>query len=500
MASRRRKWLVAASATLGGIVLLGYLGIRLILRDPIAPAYEDGCAGCHGEALSGTPIGPPLVGRALRGGESVDAIAKSIADGVAQTGMPAFKDVLPEGKIRGLAILIAEKRANYSRNDFMVTAPILIPTDPIVTEEHTFRIEPVASELHPLPFSIAPLADGRILVTEKARGLSVIDRNGQQSALIAGTPPAHDDGFEMFELVYGSGWLLDVAPHPDFEENGWIYLHFGDRCAECAASMNKVVRGRIEHGRWIDQETIWEAAPDTYTETPDMGAGGRLAFDDAGHVFLSVGIKGLSNHHGIQDLRLPYGKIHRVNDDGTIPPDNPFTEDPDALDSTWSYGHRSPQGLEFDPETGHLWSTEMGPRGGDEFNLIRPGRNYGWPLTSKGVDYDGTPVEYGIDLGIPLDLDAIEQPVVDLTPAPAVSSFALYYGDTFPAWRGNAIVGTLKATELYRFVIDGDHVTHRETLLSGMGRLRDVEVGADGAIYLLLEHATGGRVVRMVPE
>lgn len=230
-----------------------------------------------------------------------------------------------------------------------------------------------------------------------------------------------------------------------------------------------------------------------------MGAGGRIAFDDAGHVFLSVGIKGLSNYHGIQDLGLPYGKIHRVNDDGTIPPDNPFVDDPDALDSIWTYGHRSPQGLEFDPQTGRLWSTEMGPRGGDEFNLIRPGRNYGWPLTSKGVDYDGTPVEYGIDLGIPLDLDTIEQPVVDLTPAPAVSSFSIYRGNAFPAWKGNAIVGTLKATELYRFVIDGNRVVHRETLLSGMGRLRDVEVGPDGAIYLLLEHASGGRIVRMVP-
>jgi glucose/arabinose dehydrogenase len=141
----------------------------------------------------------------------------------------------------------------------------------------------------------------------------------------------------------------------------------------------------------------------------------------------------------------------------------------------------------------------MGPRGGDEFNLLRPGRNYGWPLTSKGVNYDGTKVAWGEALGIALDLDAIEQPVVDLTPAPAVSSFAFYRGDAFPGWRNDAIVGTLKATELYRFVVEGERVVHRETLIRGLARIRDVAVGPDGFVYLLLEHGSGGRIVRLVP-
>jgi len=170
-----------------------------------------------------------------------------------------------------------------------------------------------------------------------------------------------------------------------------------------------------------------------------------------------------------------------------------------ALPSVWSYGHRSPQGLEFDPRTGRLWGTEMGPRGGDEFNLLRPGKNYGWPLTSKGVNYDGTPVAWGKELGITFDLAEIEQPVVDMTPAPAVSSFVLYRGSAFPGWQNDAIVGTLKATELYRFVIEGERVVHRETLLRSLARIRDVEVGPDGYVYLLLEHETGGRIVRLVP-
>ena len=395
--------------------------------------------------------------------------------------MPAWSATLDEAQIRGLAILISEKRAALGRTDFKTDMPLVIPEGVIESEEQAFRIESVASGLDPLPFSIAPLPDGRILLTEKMRGLSIVSPDGKQSALIEGTPPAHDDGLELADLVYGRGWLLDVALHPDYAKNGWVYLHFGDRCRDCDTSMNKLIRGRIADGRWIDEETIWSAAPETYNKTPDMGAGGRIAFDGNGHVFLSVGIKGSSDHDGDPgpepSLREDPPRPRRRPDcRRTIP----SWDKPGALPSTWSYGHRSPQGLEFDPVTGRLWSTEMGPRGGDEFNLLRPGRNYGWPLTSKGVNYDGTPVAWGKELGITLDLATIEQPVVDLTPSPAVSSFVLYRGSAFPGWQDDAIVGTLKATELYRFVIEGERVVHRETLLKGLARIRDVEVGPDG--------------------
>ncbi len=499
MSRRRTLIAVAAVALFGGGCFIVVRVLEAVMRDPFAPVYEEHCTECHGEDLQGTPLGVPLVGRELLHGESAEAIAASIAQGFPLAGMPAFGEALDEGRIRGLSILIAEKRAHYGRADFKVDAPLVMPEGPVPSEEHAFRLETVANGLDPLPFSIAPLPDGGFLLTEKMRGLRIVSADGVQSALVQGTPPAHEGGFELLQLVYGNGWMLDVAIHPAYETNGWVYLHFGDRCAECDTSMNKLIRGRIREGRWVDEETIWSAAEETYTRTPDMGAGGRICFDDRGHVFLSVGIKGTSNYHGIQDLGLPYGKIHRVHEDGRVPADNPFANDPDALPSIWTYGHRSPQGLEFDPSTGRLWSTEMGPRGGDELNLLRPGRNYGWPLTSKGVDYDGTPVEYGKDLGIAVDLATIEQPVVDLTPSPAVSSFAFYRGEAFPGWRGHALVGTLKATELYRWVLDGDRVVHRETLLSGLARIRDVEIGPDGLPYLLLEHASGGRVVRLVP-
>ncbi len=170
-----------------------------------------------------------------------------------------------------------------------------------------------------------------------------------------------------------------------------------------------------------------------------------------------------------------------------------------AIAAIWTYGHRSPQGLEIDTATGHLWGTEMGPRGGDELNLLLPGKNYGWPLTSKGVNYDGTKVAYGTYEGISFNIDDIQQPKLDLTPSPAVSSFIVYGGSTFPQWHGNLIIGTLKATQLFRVVVTEGEVVHRELLIDQLARIRDVEVGPDGMIYLLLEHKSGGQIVKLVP-
>lgn len=505
----RRHLLAGTFAALGTIGLVPDIAsAQQPPPDPFATVYRDSCSACHGENMEGATQGPPLTG-ALRRGNSVDQITKNIAAGFPDAGMPAFSGTLDATKIQRLAILIGEKRANLAYTDFKVAAPLAIPGGVITTKEHAFRIETVASGIDRLPYSIAPLPDGRMLVTEKTRGLRIIAKDGTTSELIKGTPPVFDDGFEVpgIKLVYGMGYLMDVALHPDYGKNGWIYLHFTERCSDCneaarkskrPVSGNVVVRARIKNGEWVDQQPIWRTPIEQYTGIPDMAAGGRLAFDGNGHVFLSIGIKG-AEYAGIQDLGLPYGKIHRVNDDGTIPADNPFVGVANAMPSIWTYGHRSPEGLEFDRRTGRLWETEMGQRGGDEVNLLQRGQNYGWPLYSKGLKYDGTPVDYGKLLGIEPDLTKIRQPIVDFTPSPAVSSFVVYDGKAFPRWRGNLIVGSLKATELYRVVLDGDRSTQVETLIKGLGRIRDVATSADGTVYVLLEHASGGRVVRLVP-
>ncbi len=452
--------LAIGGVVLAGIGIVAYLFVTAVTVDPFEVAYAENCSVCHGENLEGTGQGTPLVGVEFRHGDTVEEIGASIANGFPAQGMPGWSQVLPEPEIRKLAIYVSERRSDLSR-DFKVGMPLEIPGETVRSALHDFRIETIATGLDPLPYSIAPLPDGRFLLTEKKRGLSIVSANGVQSPLIEGTPTASSEVITVpfIDLEFGTGWIMDVATHPDYADNGWIYLHFGDRCTDCnatggAVSMNKVVRGRIDDGRWVDEETIRSVPVEGYTAMPDMSAGGRLSFD------------------------------------GDVA---------DAQPTTWTYGHRSPQGLEFHRETGRLWSTEMGPRGGDDINLLLPGRNYGWPLYSRGVDYDGTPVEYGKELGVTFDLEDIEQPVVDLTPSPAVSSFVFYDGDAFPAWRGHMLVGTLKATELYRVEMDGDRPVGQETLITDLARIRDVEVGVDGLVYLLLEHASGGRIVRLAP-
>jgi len=364
----------------------------------------------------------------------------------------------------------------------------------------------VAEGLDPLPFSIEPLPGGQLLLSEKRRGLSIITADGRQSGLIRGAPKAYADSFNFVGQPMGLGWMMEVAAHPDYENNGWIYIHYGDRCSGCNAlsrqsgldvSMNKLARGRIRDGAWVDEEVLWQADYPHYTLMPEIAAGGRIAFDNKGFVYFGVGIKGPLEHIGVQDLSTPYGKIMRLHDDGRAPADNPFAGAPEAEPAIWSYGHRNPQGLEFNPVTSELWSTEMGPRGGDEINLIEPGRNYGWPLLSLGVNYDGRPVAWGDALGIEFDPADIQQPLIDFTPAPALSSFVFYQGDMFPEWNGDIIVGTLRASDLLRLTVIDHQLVHQETLLEDLVRFRDIEVGPAGEIYLLLEHDSGGRIIKL---
>lgn len=481
--------------------------------DPYYGLYMENCSTCHGPGFLGTAQGSALASFAPTKNAPLELLINTIADGVPEKGMPAFQETLEPTEIKRLAILIAEVRLTGVRmSDFYnVRQSFTIPSDPIGTEKHSFRIRSVAQGIDPLPYSIAPLPDGRILVTEKMRGLRIVNQDGSVSPTIEGTPKTHDEAYEAPGLFmkYGNGWMLDVALHPYYEENGWIYMTYGDRCTQCnwvsrssgsAVSMLKLVRGRIVENAWVDEETIWEADSTTYTAMADMTLGGRIAFDDAGHLYFTLGMKGMSNYMGIQDLSQPSGKIHRIYLDGSIPDDNPYVNDSTAIPSIWTYGHRSPQGLEFNPRSKQLWGTEMGPRGGDEVNLIQPAQNYGWPLFSKGLDYDGTPVEYGKELGIELDLSTIEQTKIDLTPSPAISSFVIHDGSTFPEWKDNLIVGSLKATDLYRMVVEGDKIVHKETIIKDFARIRDIEHGPDGNIYLLLEHSDGGQIVRLIPE
>ena len=467
--------------------------------------YEEQCSVCHGNELQGEAIGVPLVGRDLLHGQSLEELAISIADGFPDSGMPAWSETLSTNQIRTLAVFIAEQRDSMPNGVFNVSTPMQFPEGVVASDKHSFTAVPVVEGLEELIFSMEILPDKQFLVTERTGGLLLISADGQESTMIQGTPKGY---YNDANPRGGIGSMLEVILHPEYADNGWIYLHFSDRCEDCTAqsrqynrpaSMNKVVRGRIEDDQWIDQETIIEFDKASYQIGSDIGAGGRVAFDSEGHLFFSIGARSPNTMSGVQDLALPWGKIHRVNLDGSIPEDNPYVGDDSALDSIWSRGHRSPHGLEVNPLSDELWSTEMGPRGGDELNIIEPGGNFGWPLHSLGINYSGTEVNYGRDELEFFRIEDIVMPLVDFTPSPAVSSFIFYQGDAFPEWKNDILMGTLKAQQLFRFSLDGNRVIEQEILLDDFARIRDIESGVDGEVYLLLENGAGSKIARLMP-
>lgn len=508
--SMLKRWIKIALALGSSAVLLAAFGAWYVAtrdrREPSRVAWNEHCASCHGDRLGGTRRGPALVDAELEHGDSVGELMAVIARGVPQTTMAGWDNSLPPTLIKGLALFISERRQGWP------TTAESYAAEPrgsrfIRSMRHDFRLERVAL-LESRPYSIAALPDGAILVAEKTRGLTLVDTSGRQGRPIAGTPRAWERLFSLRGAWINWGSLLDVALHPQFEKNGWIYLSHTDRCRwECGwpipATMVRVIRGRIRDGKWVDEQLIWSVHADHYTPVPDAVAAGRLAFDGRGHLFISIG--GKNRYDKLHQLDTPFGKIHRVRDDGTVPADNPFRAAPgkrtaaSTIETVWSYGHRTGQGLAAHPVTGDIWNTEMGPRGGDEVNLILKGRNYGWPLYTNGLDYDGEEISIGKDLGLDFPIAETARPVVDFTPAPAISNFTFHNGPLFPAWEHDLLVGSLKARTLYRLRVKGNRLIEQEKLITGFGRIRDVEMGSDGAVYIAVEHGDAGSLWRMVP-
>jgi glucose/arabinose dehydrogenase len=289
---------------------------------------------------------------------------------------------------------------------------------------------------------------------------------------------------------------MDVVPHPDFASNRLLYLSFSKPNADGSEATTAVVRGRFENDRLTNVEEIFEAV------SRGRGHyGSRLAFDRDGFLFITVGERQVPSRgdleaHPAQDISNHHGTINRLHDDGRVPADNPFVDRPNARPEIWSYGHRNPQGLAIHPETGDVWATEHGPQGGDELNLIRPGLNYGWPVVGYGVNYgSGTAIHEGTRR------DGMESPVHFWVPSIATSGLLIYTGDKFPEWQGNLFVGGLAGQQLARLTMDGQQVEIEETLVHGLGRVRDVRQGPDGYIYLAIDDRRGGTtpVVRLEP-
>lgn len=346
-------------------------------------------------------------------------------------------------------------------------------------------------------------------MTERSGRLRVIENGKLVRQPVEGLPPI----YSRFE-----GGLLDIELHPDYAKNGWIYFTYAQPSKEPTPTPTPAAAGDSVRNRNFFQSTassmgltgVFRAKLDGMTlrdvqivyspPAADFSRnlihfGSRLAFDDKGHFFFSIGDRGepTTPDNPAQNLGSARGKIHRLNDDGSIPSDNPFVDTKGALPSIWSYGHRNPQGLCFQPGTGLLWESEHGPRGGDELNIIKRGGNYGWPLVTWGLNDDGTVItdkKSGVA--------GMEDPVWQWTPSIAVSGIGFYTGDKFPGWKGDLFACALVFERLVRIELDDkSQVAHQEVLLANSGRVRDVRVFDDGYLYVIYDQP--GMIVRLVP-
>ena len=335
------------------------------------------------------------------------------------------------------------------------------------------------------PWGLAFLPNGDILVTEREGRLRVIRDGALIDAPVAGTPEP---------LVWNQGGYFDVLPHPDFASNNILYLAYAHGTREENAT--RVVRGVFDGASLSNLETIYEVTP-----LKDTGHhfGGRMVWGGDGKLYLATGDGGRYQERS-QDMTTSFGAVVRLNEDGSIPEDNPnFGRR--SLPELFSKGHRNPQGLAYDAERGVLWSHEHGPRGGDEINVVRAGGNYGWPAASYGINYNGSKVTPFTEF------EGSIQPVKYWTPSIAPSGLAVYRGDLFPEWDGDLLVGAMASAAslaLHRVIIDGESAVGEERYLVDLGeRVREVRVGPDGAIYVTTEDRGGepvGKVLRLTPQ
>jgi len=345
------------------------------------------------------------------------------------------------------------------------------PAAPATSQVHGgLEVTTVAQGLEH-PWGLAFLPDGRMLVTERPGRLRIVSADGAVSAPVAGVPAVFGKG---------QGGLLDVAIDPQFAIDPWVYLSFSEPGE--GGGGTAVARGRLAGAALTDVAVIFRQEPKLEA---GQHFGSRLVFDREGRLYVTSGDRG--DWDNPQRLDKGQGKIFRINRDGSIPADNPLIAREGALPAIWSYGHRNVQGAALHPVTGALWQTEHGARGGDELNIPLPGRNYGWPVISLGINYNGQPIGAGEKTA-----PGMEQPIHSWTPSIAPSGLAFYTADRFPEWKGSLFVGALAYQRIVRLSLDGDRVVGEEPLLVGFGeRIRDVREGPDGFLYLLTDDAKG---------
>lgn len=433
--------------------------------------YQQACASCHGVEVAA------FADRKWEYGSEKDSIIEVITNGIPDEEMPGYESDYSAGAIDSLAsyiLTIKEKVDAYQFKGETDTSGVF------AADAYDLRLDTVITDLNS-PWGMAFLPDGDLLVTDKSGKLYRVTADGEKLE-IPGVP----------EVLYeGQGGLFEVLLHPDFEENQWVYLSYsiskkeGDEVLASTA----VARATMDGNQLIDVEKIFEATPFFTTR---HHYGGRMEFASDGKLYISVGDRGKRDENPQSLDRYP-GKIHRINEDGSIPEDNPFVNQNDVVASIYSYGHRNPQGMTIHPTTGAVWTHEHGPRGGDEINISKEGLNYGWPVITHGINYSGTAMT---DM---VKKEGMQDPLHYWVPSIAPSGMAFVTGDRYPKWSENLLVGSLKYQYLERVVLDGEQVVEEEPLLKKIGRVRSVEMGPDGYIYVGVDGSLGF-VARLIPK
>lgn len=491
---RFRTWTIAAAAA----VVLAFVvaaGTPAAVQTPAPLLYQRNCASCHGAERQGTGLGPRLATLTYRYGGGCADLARIITTGVPSRGMPAFGNTLTTEEITALADFLPARAGEPEPSPEEVQAaadatPREFDAVPGVVDtlDYAVRVEVFAEGLETV-WAMAFLDADTALVSERPGRLRIVRNGVLDPQPVGGTPQVH-----VSSHIWNQGGLLDIAVDPNYRANGWIYLSYSHRLGDVGPNgdplaMTRVVRGRIRGNAWVDEEVVFEAERSAYGE-PFWHYGGRMAFDDEGRLLLSVGDR------GVQELARepgrPTGKIHRVMTDGSIPADNPFDGRADALASVYSFGHRNPQGMAIEPSTRRLWATEHGPRGGDELNIIERGGDYGWPVVSHGINYDGTV------LTPDTRAEGVTQPAYYWRPSIGVSGLTFYHGDQFPLWDGKLLVTGLSPRDVRLLTVDGDRIQHEEILLKAEGRPYEPVVGPDGAVYVVTD--SPGQILRLTAQ
>ena len=343
------------------------------------------------------------------------------------------------------------------------------------TEKVSFQVQTYIDGFD-IPWGMAFMPDKRMLVTDRIGDIWIVAKDGTDKVKVIGEVPS--------VRSKGQGGMLDVEVHPDFINNSFIYLTYSD------ISDNKfhtsLIRAKLVNNQLVDSEVIFRPKEQFFTKKTHH-YGSRIVFDDDGFIYFSIGDRG--DRDLAQNLDMPNGKMYRIYDDGTIPIDNPFYYTKGAIKSIWSYGHRNAQGLAIHPLTRQIWEAEHGPRGGDEVNIILKGHNYGWPVITYGKNYSGTIISRLTHK------EGMDQPIFHWTPSIAVCGIAFYDGDQFPEWKNNLLATSLKFERLHRIELDGLNMVKDEIIFEAGSRVRDVEIGPNGMIYVALEDP--GRIVQI---